>query len=743
MTGFPQLLCGWAMVNLESSGAGVGVVARSADWPAHLGSTVREMGSLVTLPGEEPPDSPELFALEFQLVGGLALAGLKTPSNARPGTCVTHLVAGEAGVLDGVSTLTLYDSGGFVSTLNGSISPTDQWEAAAVASEESSCRAAASTMLDEPWLPVLIAAVLARLAGQGPTVALHVGTAAEAVSMLRALYGMLPRKPLRELTFSTFAEHTAAQPAIVAVVAGNGIGVSAERVRIGRDSSADGRTDTFSSMGREIVRHRRAGVCPPESLATVHDIYQWCYQRHLRTLEPAALDEEQLATVLTDPELTADWFTDPGVARRAIRLALDNPAVAKALAGLDHRRNMRSAFEKALVGHVRTGGRERTRAAQLAGELGIDISEQVEASAWQRLDGSTLTADDAQTVWPRLQHTWTSGGRSQRDQVLRRIEKHRALREFALASKDRALAYEAVRAEVCDPAVHAGSSQLLLHALYTQLEIVAQLTVNVSATSRDRYILEQILSCAPDDRLPDLIAACARYPGADAIEIMRAITLVRAEPAEIVAALRPGWTALRTFLDLPETITPLVILDATAEERLVGKDGRRGLPSPLDLIRRRPQAEWHESEIVHMFSAADHDRMIEDCYEILRAAIDSDIGLVADCMAERSRTATGASVLARAMASAGRERLPALIAAVARHPDVDAYTLLHAAGTLRLDPEEQVAILERGWRSLRLRLDLPHRIATLLVLEAPGLGTLPRHIGQEAREPQRRNLFRR
>ncbi|QLY33129.1 hypothetical protein H0264_13635 [Nocardia huaxiensis] len=744
MTGFPQLLCGWAMVNLESSGAGVGVVARSPGWPAQLGSTVREMGSLVTMPGDEPPDSAEMFALEFTVVGGIALAGLKTPSNARPGTCVTHLVAGEPGVLDGVSALHLFDSGGFVSTLNGSVSPTDQWDTAALPawSTENLCAAAALDALDEPWLPVLIGAALARLAGQGPSITLQVDSARQAVRMLRALYGMLPRKPLREFTFSTYAEQSSTQPAIVATVPGNTMTVSGERRVITRDSSAESRTDTFSSMGRELVRHRRDGVMPPESLASVHDIYQWCYQRHLRTIEPSRLDDDELAAVITDPELTADWFAHPAVARRAIALALDQQPVAKALGRLEFHRELRSLFEKVLVEHVRHGGRERTRAAQLAGQLGFDISREIQESAWKRLGDGALASEDAQTVWPRLLQSWTSGSKSTRAQVLTHLQQHRTLREYALVSKDRDLAYEAILAEVNDPAAHPGSSQLLLNAIYTHVDIVGRLLADVSATGGDRYILEQVLGCAPDDRLPALISACAYY-GCDPIELLRAVTLVRADPADIVAALQPGWESLRALLPLPDAIAPLVVLDATAEERFVEREGRRGLPSPLGLIRRRPQTEWHESEIIHMFSTADHDFMIEDCYEILRAAIDSDVELVADCMAGRSRTPSGAKVLARVMASAGIDRLPTLIAAAARHPELDPHILLRAASALRLDPAEQVAALERGWRSLRLRLDLPHRIATLLVLEATGTAPLPPRESDDPREPLRRKLFRR
>ncbi|MRH88136.1 hypothetical protein GFY24_11890 [Nocardia sp. SYP-A9097] len=732
MTGFPQLVCGWALVNLESSGAGVGVVARSGNWPATLGFTVRELGSLVSLPeGVEPVG----FALEFTVTRGLAVAGLKTPSQVRPGTCVTHLIAGDRARLDGSTALRLFGSGGFLTTLNGSVSPTDSWSAAEPGSGGCEFGAAAQAALRQPWLPVLIGAALAHLAGQGPTIALQVSEAHEAVDMLTALYGMIPRNVLRELTFSTTTSPLAEMPSITTAI---GHAAPPDRLVITHDSVIDNLSDTYQRLGREIVEHRRAGIAPPAILLSVSDIRQWCYQQQLRMLEPALLDDAQMAQVLTDPTLPPDWFTDAAVARRAIHLALESPEVTAALANLQVHDEVRAVFERTLIECVMSD-RDRTRATRVAQQLGVDLSEAVVASAFRRLDNGSLTASDAKTVWPQLQRDWTTGDTGQRDLVIEQLQRHRALREFTIGSSDRYLVYETVRAEIGDPAVHTGSSELLRTAMYDQLPIVAQLMVNISCTSRDRYVLEQIMACAPPDRLPTLVAECTRYPAVDAFELMKAVTIVRAEPAELVQALRPGWTVLRRAVGLPQSIENLMVLDAEAVHP-PAQSGRSRLRQNM-FGRNRNRGDWARAEVAALLrAAADDPTVIQEHYEMLRAAIDSDIEFVAGRMAERSTDTGGAAVLKQIMLCAAHERVPALLTACAQQQDIDPYVLLRAVGDLDLDSAALADLLEGGWPHLRTRLDLPRRIATLLTLDAAA--ALPARLKPlTPPKKQRRNSF--
>ncbi|MFC9999943.1 hypothetical protein [Nocardia sp. NPDC127526] len=734
MTGFPQLLCGWALVNLESSGAGVGVVARSGNWPAALGSTSRELGGLVSPPvGEQTADS---FALEFTIANGLAVAGLKTPSDARPGTCVTHLIAGEPGMLDGATALALFESGGFVTALNGSVSPTEHWHSAPPPDGDS-CAATADAMLGQPWLPVLIGAVLAHLAGQGPAIALHVEHTDDAVTMLKALYGILPRNTLRELTFATSEPYSPETPAIAAVIGGAAVPPPDRRI-IAPESSTDG-TDTYPAVGRAIVEHRRAGITLPDTIATVHQIREWCYHQHLRTVDPILLDDAQLTQVITDPDLTADWFTDDLIARRAIALAIERPSVARALAEIEHHPATRADFEQALTEHIMTG-RDHTRATQIADQLGFDLGAVVVAAAWQRLNSGTLAPGDAEIIWPQLHQDWATGEAAERDQVMHHLRHHRTLRDLAIGAHDRFLVYETIRAEIGDPAVHAGNSRVLHTAMYTQLPILAQFMVNVSAAARDRYVLEQLLACAPNDRLPALIAECARYPALDAPELLEALTMTRAEPEELVAVLRPGWKSLRTFLDLPHPIEVLTVLDAAAPDEQRGRSGRFRLSrSPFQRARR---SSWTQAEVSAIFhTAAAEPAVVEEHAELLRAAIDSDIEFVATCMADHSHAPTGAAVLHQVLACTSRDRLPALLTAAAQHRDIEPFTLLDAAAALDLDAADLVAALDGAWPHLRTRLDLPRRIATLLVLDPAAAEPARLRPLESASKPRRRAQF--
>ncbi|WP_067535570.1 GAP1-M domain-containing protein [Nocardia crassostreae] len=712
MTGFPQLLCGWAFVNLESSGAGVGVVARSGNWPAALGFTSRELGALVGPPlGEQTADS---FALEFALANGVAVAGLKTPSTARPGTCVTHLIAGEPGTLDGATALMLHETGGFRTALDDSLSPTEHWQPA-TPPDGDTCAATADAMLAQPWLPTLIGAALAYLAGQGPAIALHVEHTDDAVTMLKALYGILPRNTLRELTFATSEPYSPETPAIAAVRGGDAV-PPPDRHLIAPDSAADG-NDTYPALGRAIVEHRRAGIVLPDQLATVHQIRDWCYHQHLRTVDPMLLDDAQLTQVLTDPDLTADWFTDDLVARRAIGLALERPGVARALAELDHYPSTRAHFEQALTEHITADTRDRARATQVAEQLGFDLTAVAVAVAWQRLDTGTLSATDAEAIWPRLHQDWTTGDAQERDRLIRHLQRQRALRDLAIGTHDRFLVYETIRAEINDPAVHAASSRLLHTAMYSKLPILAQFMVNVSGVARDRYVLEQLLACAPNERLPALLAECARYPAVDAAELLKALTLTRAEPEELVAALRPAWTTLRAFLNLPQPIEALAVLDATADpDGQADRSGRFRLSrTPFQRSRR---AAWTRAEVSAVFhTAATDPGAVEEHFELLRAAMDSDIDFVATCMADHSHAPTGPAVLHQVLACTPRNRLAPLLAAAARHRDIDPFALLEATAALDLDPADLTSALEPAWPHLRTRLDLPRRIATLVVLD--------------------------
>ncbi|WP_067574519.1 GAP1-M domain-containing protein [Nocardia acidivorans] len=733
MTGFPQLVCGWALVNLESSGAGVGVVARSGNWPAALGFTVRELGSLVSLPeGGEPIG----FTLEFTVTRGLAVAGLKTPSQVRPGTCVAHVIAGDPAQLDGAIALRLFASGGFLTSLNGSVSPTENWDPVVPDWASHGFDAAAETALEQPWLPVLLGAVLAHLAGQGPTIALQVRDTGDAVRMLTALYGMIPRNVLRELTFSTGSSPLAEMPSITTVI---GDAAVPDRRIISADSRIDNISETYQRLGRDIVEHRRAGITLPSTLVSVNDIRQWCYQQHLRTLEPAILDDAQMVQVLTDPTLTPEWFTDAAVARRAIHLALDRAEVTAALANLEVRHEIRVVFEQTLIDCVMTDDRDRGRATRVAQALGFDLSDVLVASAFRRLDNGTLSVSDAKTVWPRLQRDWATGDTDERKAIIERLQRHRALRDFTIGSQDRYLVYETVRAEISDPAVHTGSSQLLRAAMYSQLPIVAQLMVNISCTSRDRYILEQMLACAPADRLPALVAECTRYPAVDAFELMKAVTIVRADPAELVAGLRPAWTALRRAAGVPQPIEKLMVLDADAAQP-DGRSGRSRLRQNM-FGRKGNRGNWSRSEVSALLrAAADDPPVIEEHFEMLRAAIDSDVEFVASCMAERSADSSGAAVLTQIMLCAAHERVPALLTACAQQRDLDPYVLLRAVADLDLESAALVELLAGGWPHLRTRLDLPRRIATLVTLDAAA--ALPARLKPlNPPKKQRRNGF--
>ncbi|MFB7724842.1 hypothetical protein [Nocardia sp. NPDC056100] len=735
MTGFPQLVCGWALVNLESSGAGVGVVARSGNWPAALGFTVRELGSLATLPeGGEPVG----FALEFTVTRGIAVAGLKTPSQVRPGTCVTHLIAGNREQLDGAMALRLFGSGAFLHTLTESVSPTDSWPEAA-AETGSGLAGAVESALGLSWLPVLVGAVLAHLDGRGPTLALRVEDAGEAVRMLSALYGVLPRNTLRELTFTTGAAPVAELPGITAVI-GRTAPPPPDRRIIDADSGIDNIADTYQRLGRDIVEHRRAGLAVPAMLVSVNDIRQWCYQQQLRALEPALLDDAQMVQVLTDPTLSPDWFTDATVARRAIHLALDNTDVTTALANLPVRNQVREVFEQTLIDRVMSETRDRGHATRVARQLGFDLSEVVAAAAFRRLDTGTLSASDAKTVWPQLERDWTTGDTEQRALVIERLQRHRALREFTVGAKDRYLVYETVRAEIGDPAVHTGSSQLLRTAMYSQLAIVAQLMVNISCTSRDRYVLEQIMACAPPDRLPGLIAECTRYPAVDAFELMKAVTIVRAEPAELVDALKPAWSALRRVIGLPQALEDLAVLDAQAAQPQA-QAGRNRLRPNLFGRSGKGRGDWTRAEVSALIRAAiDDPLLIAEHREMLSAAIETDNEFVARRMSEHSDATGAPALLKQILIVAGHDRVPALLTLCAQQHDLEPHALFRAICDLDLDSAALVELLDGGWPHLRTRLDLPHRIANLIVLDATA--TLPARLKPlSAPKKQRRNSF--
>ncbi|MGV9662864.1 hypothetical protein [Nocardia niigatensis] len=716
MTEFAQLLCGWAMVTLESSGTGVGVVARSGNWPAALGSTTRELGSLVTWDGSPVPR--EAFALEFTVVRGLAVAALKTPSNDRPGTCVTHLVAGGRGTLDGATALSLYDAGHFRASLDDPGFPTDQWPPLPNSVEHSpAVTAAADAFLELDWVPALLGYTLAHLAGRGPAVELHVESGTDAIAMLRALYGLLPRKSLRDLTFCTSSTPSTDSVAITAVTRDSAAPPGGAR-RIVTPGDPGDESDPFVLLGQQIIGHRRAGVILPESLSTADEIGHWCYRRHLRALGPAELDDDHLAEVITDPELNPDWLRDDAVAARAVRLAIGRPRVTKALARLDLRPSVRRTFEQVLTDRVLSDDRDRTRTVEVARQLGVDLSEALATSAWRRLESGNapLTSADADSVWPRLQKDWATGEVEHRRGIAAHLLRHRALREHAIDSRDRALVYEALSAEVDDPGAHAGGSRILRQAMHTNLGIVAQLLVNVSSDQRDRYALEQILACAPAGQLPALLAEAGRYPALNAAALMKALTLSSSEPAELVTALRPAWRTLRKTLGLPEPIEALVVLATPSPADTADRDGLRPPRKPFGWARNR--ATWSRAELSALLrTPADEPLEADSPTETLAAALTADLEFVVSTLVSRSRAPDAVPALRRILALTPDEQLPTLVTACARQWDMPPSTLLHAVAALDLPPADLTETLAGAWPWLRTRLDLPQAIAPLLVLD--------------------------
>ncbi|GAB0107762.1 hypothetical protein JMUB6875_67610 [Nocardia sp. JMUB6875] len=715
MTDFAQLLCGWAVVNLESSGTGVGVVARSGNWPAALGYTTRELGSLVTWDGT--PASPDAFALEFMLVRGLAVAVLKTPSNARPGTCVAHLVAGERGALDGAMALSLYDSGRFRTALDDPGFPTDRWDALSKPLEDNSFAftAAAEAYLELDWLPPLLGYSLARLAGRGPAVELHVEHGSDALAMLRAVYGMLPRNTLQGLTFRTSA---APGPEVaISAVTRDGPGPAAGERRIVTPGDRGNESDPFVQLGQQIVDFRRAGITLPENLTTAEEIGQWCYRRRLRALAPNELDDDRLAEVIADPEIGPEWFHDKTVATRAIRLALERPSVAMSLARLDHRPGVRRTFEEVLTDRVMHDARDPGHTLEVARQLGFDLSEVVVKAARRRLDtGHGLSTADAAAVWPRLHDEWATGNHKRRQMIANYLTQHRTLRDYAAVSRDRALAHRAIRAEVDDPAVPTGSSHLLRTAMQTNLTVVAQVAVDVACDGRDRYALEQILSCAPPDRLPVLVAECARYPALPATDLMRALTLTRSDPDDLVEALRPAWHHLRRTLGLPEQIESLVVL-STAPAPENGQRG--GIRLPHLGFGRRNGKDHSLADLSALLHSPEEAIAFDEAREILGNALHSDLDQVVTSLVSRTRSPDGPQVLQRILATTPPDRLPALVAACARQWDLPATTLMHALAALDLPLAELTEALTDAWPWLRTRLDLPQVIAPLLTLLPP------------------------
>ncbi|BEK97830.1 hypothetical protein [Nocardia seriolae] len=664
------------------------------------------------------PAAPDAFALEFTLARGLAVAVLKTPSNARPGTCVAHLIAAEPGTLDGATTLTLYDSGGFRTTLDDPRYPTDRWNPPPKPLDRngSAFTAAADAYLDLEWLPALLGYTLAHLSGRGPAVELHVEHATDALAMLRALYGILPRNSLRDLTFCTSTTPAVHPPAITAVTRDNPAAPGGER-RIVSPGDRGDESDPFVQLGQQLVDYRRAGVAIPESLSTAAEIGQWCHRRHLRSRPPAELDDDSLAEVIADPELSPDWFRDQTVASRAVALAIGRPSAARALAAHDQRPGVRRTFEQLLTDRILADGPDRARTVEVARLLDLDMSDALAAAAWARLTNGSgpLTPADAESVWPRLRKDWATGDHERRRVIAGYLLRHRTLREHSLESRDRALVYETLNAEVDDPGVHTADSRILRSAMYTNLAIVAQLVVNVSCNGRDRYALDQILACAPTELLPTLIAEAARYPALDTADLLKALTLSRSEPAELVAALRPAWRTLRRPLHLPEPIEALVTLAVPAPEPESERGGIRLPRLPFGRLRRTSWSRTELSDLIHT-PATDRPAAEYPC-GILSAALTADPEYVVAELVSRSKAPDAVPALRRILAFTPPDRLPTLLTECARRWDLPHPTLLHAVAALNLPPVDLTDTLSPAWPWLRTRFDLPRAIAPLLTLD--------------------------
>ncbi|MFC6011062.1 hypothetical protein [Nocardia lasii] len=558
---FPQLISGWARATLDSSGAGVGVVARSANWPDELGRTARELGPMVTLVA----DAAQPFAFEFTLGRGVAVVGVKSPSRARPGTCVSHLVAGDPAVLDGYTALQLYAAEVFVRELSSEdpMTPTDRLAPLIWSGRAPGFADTVAAIVDRGWLPALIDAVLAQADSGGPDLELCVAGLAEGIAMLRAVYEVLPRALLGELTFAAGA--TPVPPS------GSGpiIVVSVRPARAsdsGRRRICPDEPGAPAGLGATIVRAWKTGVALPDRLDSVGDIQRWLDRRALRRLDPTTLDARQLRLVLTDPDLPTQWRDQEGVVGAILTAALADSVPADVLSRFVAAPPLRERVERDLNAGIDSGRYGREHARTIGTRLGLDTATLLGRAISATLDrGAPISTTDAVDVWPLLIHQWNLDGAPRR-RVGDHLRTHPVLRVHAVRAGSDSLFEAGVRAELDDPRTSAPST-VLAEAVSTQPRRTVDLLVQRATGSRStRAILgpdlDLVLRSAPSPSIARLVTDIAVRGRWHPTAVLALVSELDLAAPDLAAAL----ALLLAQASVPHAIATAIDLDPTARD---------------------------------------------------------------------------------------------------------------------------------------------------------------------------------
>ncbi|WP_448627763.1 hypothetical protein [Geodermatophilus sp. URMC 64] len=334
MTACPQLVYTSASRTLE--GPGFGVFAMSRDWPKALGTSRSSLGSLIG----QPTDG-DAFGVLSCSGGRLAYSKVPVVSDdfGRQGNYVVHLLWDGARALTARDVLALQRAGGFVTALPLGAEPSRDAAPIRVPAARRSVPALTPDEIDALVAPV--AAVLAAVESGGGVVQLP------SVSMV---FDVLPRALTAGVSLHVRTAETMGDAAAVRVLVGS--------YRPPPADAANG------ARARALLEAAAKGDLCPDDVGGFDALDAWLFADEWMELDPAALTDAQLTTVLASPGV-GSWLQSPRAASAATAAAAEDAAVEAALLTAVARdpaaqAGVRAVEIGAVLRAVFDGGRART-----------------------------------------------------------------------------------------------------------------------------------------------------------------------------------------------------------------------------------------------------------------------------------------------------------------------------------------------------------------------------------------------
>ncbi|MGZ0145373.1 hypothetical protein [Rhodococcus qingshengii] len=403
---FEHLGYGWMSQNIDRSGTGFGVIARSAGWDKKIGTIGRELGGLISRPADENSTFEIATHRGFRL-----LVRKSAVKNSRQGSYFVHLV--DPAELPMPDCIDLLRAGLLFSSPEQFPDqlPTPSARPLTVDMPSVNRPLNLHDAPSETLLAGVGAAVLANLADSTKKYALVGVSLPDLTALLGETARILPLAISSRIRFiATTGDLAGVNESETRLVCAEtyehktGVDYVVIDLSIPVESSGRALQPYASIMQRAIAWTSEGGVVAPH-LANVDQLSDWLSTRELMLQPVAELSTAQLSTVLSMGHESLEWLDRPGNFEACVERAVQDERILRLLVRLPDKELLQgyASIIAGVVFKMDLSGDTRDHILQ---SLSVDRDQySVEAievfwSHWQ--SEMTLSANQESTIYPLL-----------------------------------------------------------------------------------------------------------------------------------------------------------------------------------------------------------------------------------------------------------------------------------------------------------------------------------------------------